>query len=124
MLQLVVSSPRRTISLKTRQITNPSPSNNFIIGLITPPLVQNTEWGAYLFFAIFCVLSGIWAFFFVRETNGKTLEEMDGVFGDSASAEDEERRRRIEDILRIRDGDADSRAEGEVGVLQGDKEAE
>ncbi|OBT53143.1 hypothetical protein VE04_08078 [Pseudogymnoascus sp. 24MN13] len=99
--------------------------NNFIIGLITPPLVQNTEWGAYLFFAIFCVLSGIWAFFFVRETNGKTLEEVDGVFGDSASDEEADSvRSRIEDILRIRDGDADSRAEGEVGVLQGDKEAE
>ncbi|KAL5346927.1 hypothetical protein ACLOAV_008070 [Pseudogymnoascus australis] len=98
--------------------------NNFIIGLITPPLVQNTAWGAYLFFAIFCVLSGVWAFLFVRETNGKTLEEMDGVFGDSASAEDEERRRRIEDLLLIRDRDADSRADGKVGVLHGGKEAE
>lgn len=84
--------------------------------------MQNTGWGAYLFFAIFCVLSGIWAFFFVRETNGKTLEEMDDVFGDSASAEDEERRRRIEDLLLIRDGVTDSK--GEVGVLHGGKEAE
>lgn len=70
------------------------------------------------------MLSGVWAFLFVRETNGKTLEEMDGVFGDSASAEDEERRRRIEDLLLIRDRDADSRADGKVGVLHGGKEAE
>lgn len=87
-------------------------------------MVQNTAWGAYLFFAIFCVLSGIWAFLFVRETNGRTLEEMDGVFGDSASAEDEERRRRIEDLLFIRDGDADRRAEGEIGAIQMGKGAE
>lgn len=60
----------------------------------------------------------------MRETNGKTLEEMDGVFGDSASAEDEERRRRIEDLLFIRDRDASSRAEGEVELLPGGKEAE
>ena len=66
--------------------------------------MQNTGWGAYLFFAIFCVLSGIWAFLFVRETNGRTLEEMDSVFGDSASAEDEERRKRIEELLMRQNG--------------------
>ncbi|KAM0194115.1 hypothetical protein ACHAPC_001209 [Botrytis cinerea] len=31
--------------------------NNFIIGLITPPLVAYTNWGAYVFFAVFCALS-------------------------------------------------------------------
>lgn len=77
--------------------------NNFIIGLITPPLVQNTGWGAYLFFAIFCLLSGIWAFFFVRETNGRTLEEMDAVFGDTASVADEERKARITKLLERED---------------------
>ncbi|KAI9745197.1 MAG: hypothetical protein M1818_001475 [Claussenomyces sp. TS43310] len=73
--------------------------NNFIIGLITPPLVENTNWGAYVFFAVFCVFSGIWTWIFVRETNGRTLEEMDIVFGDLASVEDEARKRRIERSL-------------------------
>jgi len=34
--------------------------NNFIIGLITPPMVQNTGFGAYVFFAVFCLLSLVW----------------------------------------------------------------
>ncbi|EME77963.1 uncharacterized protein MYCFIDRAFT_144953 [Pseudocercospora fijiensis CIRAD86] len=70
--------------------------NNFIIGLITPPLVQNTGYGAYVFFAVFCLLSGVWTFFFVPETNGKSLEDMDRVFKDISSEAEEHRRERIE----------------------------
>lgn len=70
--------------------------NNFIIGLITPPLVQNTGYGAYAFFAVFCLLSLVWTFFFVPETNGRSLEQMDHVFKDFSNEEDEARRLRIE----------------------------
>ncbi|KAI9722624.1 MAG: hypothetical protein M1812_001555 [Candelaria pacifica] len=70
--------------------------NNFIIGLITPPLVQNTGFGAYTFFAVFCLLSLVWTYFFVPETNGRTLEQMDHVFKDISSEVEEARRRRIE----------------------------
>ncbi|KAI9835851.1 MAG: hypothetical protein M1819_001749 [Sarea resinae] len=70
--------------------------NNFIIGLITPPLVQNTGFGAYVFFAAFCLISLVWTFFFVPETNGRTLEQMDHVFKDISSEEEELRRQRIE----------------------------
>lgn len=70
--------------------------NNFIIGLITPPLVQNTGFGAYTFFAVFCILGFVWTFFFVPETNGRTLEQMDHVFKDRSSAAEEARRLRIE----------------------------
>ncbi|KAI8652179.1 MFS domain-containing protein [Fusarium keratoplasticum] len=62
--------------------------NNFIIGLITPPLVQKTGFGAYIFFAVFCLLSLVWVWFCVPETNGKTLEEMDEVFNDRSGVED------------------------------------
>ena len=70
--------------------------NNFIIGLITPPLVQNTGFGAYTFFAVFCLLSFIWTFYFVPETRGRTLEAMDHVFKDIVSEEEERRRKNIE----------------------------
>ncbi|KAI9792005.1 MAG: hypothetical protein M1833_001289 [Piccolia ochrophora] len=70
--------------------------NNFIIGLITPPLVQNTGFGAYVFFAVFCMLSFVWTYFFVPETKGRTLEQMDHVFKDSSNEQEEARRRRIE----------------------------
>lgn len=70
--------------------------NNFIIGLITPPLVQNTQFGAYVFFAVFCLLALIWTYFFVPETTGRTLEQMDHVFKDVGSEQEKQRRVRIE----------------------------
>ncbi|KAF2237453.1 putative MFS monosaccharide transporter [Viridothelium virens] len=73
--------------------------NNFIIGLITPPLVENTGYGAYVFFAVFCLLSLVWTYFFVPETNGRTLEQMDHVFKDVSSSADEERRQRAEERI-------------------------
>ncbi|KAM0466470.1 hypothetical protein ACHAP7_012211 [Fusarium lateritium] len=62
--------------------------NNFIIGLITPPLVQATGFGAYVFFAVFGLLSFAFVWFYVPETQGKTLEEMDTVFNDHSGAND------------------------------------
>ena len=73
--------------------------NNFIIGLITPPLVLNTGFGAYTFFAVFCLLSLVWTLAFVPETSGKTLEAMDHVFKDIANEEEEARRNAIESGL-------------------------
>ncbi|KAJ5585485.1 Major facilitator superfamily domain general substrate transporter [Penicillium hispanicum] len=70
--------------------------NNFIIGLITPPLVQDTGYGAYVFFAVFCVLAGVWTYFFVPETKGRTLEQMDHVFKDNSNEHERARRRAIE----------------------------
>ena len=64
-------------------------------GLITPPLVQNTGFGAYVFFAVFCFLSLVWTFYFVPETSGKTLEQMDEVFKDHSSVEEVERKNRL-----------------------------
>ncbi|KAH9220755.1 general substrate transporter [Leptodontidium sp. 2 PMI_412] len=69
--------------------------NNFIIGLVTPPLVQNTGFGAYVFFAVFCLGSFAWTYIFVPETNGKTLEQMDEVFKDRGNAEDVEKKEAI-----------------------------
>ncbi|KAL3296071.1 MFS monosaccharide transporter [Colletotrichum asianum] len=68
---------------------------NFIIGLITPPLIKGTGFGTYVFFATFCLGSLIWTYFCVPETNGRTLEEMDEVFHDRMGASDIERKNRI-----------------------------
>ena len=79
--------------------------NNFIIGLITPPMVENTGYGAYVFFGVFCLLSLSWVWFFVPETRGRTLEQMDHVFKDTTSEEEEARRVQIElEIAREREG--------------------
>ncbi|KZF24347.1 putative MFS monosaccharide transporter [Xylona heveae TC161] len=70
--------------------------NNFIIGLVTPQLIQHTNYGTYIFFAVFCLLSGVFTYFYVPETNGRTLEQMDHVFKDLGNEEEEARRQRIE----------------------------
>ncbi|KAI9716724.1 MAG: hypothetical protein M1828_007586 [Chrysothrix sp. TS-e1954] len=76
--------------------------SNFIIGLITPPLVENTGWGAYTFFAVFCLISLVWTYMFIRETRGRTLEQMDHVFGDRNTEVDTERRRIVEQDFLVR----------------------
>lgn len=63
---------------------------NFIIGVIVPTMIEDAGFGTYVFFAIMCVLASIWAFFLVPETKGKTLEEMDDVFGDNTAHEERE----------------------------------
>jgi hypothetical protein len=70
-------------------------------GLITPPLVQNTGFGAYVFFAVFSLLAFFWAYFCVPETSGKTLEQMDEVFKDRGNAVDVAKKNQIlADVLR------------------------
>lgn len=62
---------------------------NFIVGVITPPMINDIGFGTYVFYGTFCYIGAVWAFLLVPETKGKTLEQMDAVFGDH-SAEDEQ----------------------------------
>ena len=38
-------------------------------------------WGTYIFFAGFLAVGILWVWFFLPETKGATLEEMDRIFG-------------------------------------------
>ncbi|PYI12529.1 quinate permease [Aspergillus sclerotiicarbonarius CBS 121057] len=62
--------------------------NNFIIAFIMPPMLSSISWGTYIFFCVWCALGGLFILFFFPETKGKTLEEMDLVFGSTTSSED------------------------------------
>ncbi|KAI0476157.1 general substrate transporter [Xylariaceae sp. FL0804] len=62
--------------------------SNFVVGTVTPSMIAQLGYGTYIFFAVFCALAGLWAFFLVPETNGRTLEQMDAVFGDTSGAEE------------------------------------
>ncbi|KAK9413420.1 putative Major facilitator superfamily (MFS) profile domain-containing protein [Seiridium unicorne] len=64
---------------------------NFIIGLVTPDMLDKIGWGTYIFFAAFCLIALIFTYFFVPETKDKSLEDMDVVFGDSAAHEEKMR---------------------------------
>ena len=53
---------------------------SFTIARSTPYMISDLGYGAFFFFGAVLVLMGVWAFFFVPETKGVTLEEMDALF--------------------------------------------
>lgn len=63
---------------------------NFTVGVATPPMLESIGFGTYVFFAVFCGLAGVWAVLLVPETMGRTLEQMDEVFGDMSGQEEME----------------------------------
>jgi hypothetical protein len=63
---------------------------NFTVGVATPPMLESIGFGMYVFYGSMCFLASIWAYFLVPETMGKTLEQMDFVFGDNAAQEERE----------------------------------
>jgi MFS family permease len=55
--------------------------NNFAVAFMTPPMLDGLRWGTFIFFSACCLIGGLFVLFFLPETKGKTLEEMDFVFG-------------------------------------------
>jgi len=58
--------------------------NNFIVGQVTPNMITHLSYGTFIFFGLFSFLGGLFVLFFVPETKGYSLEEMDVVFGDTS----------------------------------------
>ncbi|KAI5244708.1 general substrate transporter [Aureobasidium subglaciale] len=77
--------------------------NNFIIAFITPPMLKSISWGTYIFFAAWLALGGAFIWFFIPETKGKTLEEMDAAFGSHSSVEDIEELARVQQEVGLTD---------------------
>ncbi|KAJ7285011.1 general substrate transporter [Mycena rebaudengoi] len=67
--------------------------NNFIVGQVTPTMLEHLGFGTFVFFGAFSLMGGLFIWFFVPETKGVTLEEMEEVFGSSKNmaAEDQAR---------------------------------
>ncbi|OAA66919.1 D-xylose-proton symporter [Niveomyces insectorum RCEF 264] len=72
---------------------------NFIIGLVTPDMLDTIKWGTYIFFAAFCLLALVFTYFFIPETRGKSLEDMDLVFNDTAAHEEKVRLHEIAEAM-------------------------
>ncbi|GKT46272.1 quinate permease [Colletotrichum spaethianum] len=53
---------------------------NFVFSQATPHAVQNLGWKTFLMFCIFNWTLVVFVWFFITETKGKSLEEMDAVF--------------------------------------------
>ncbi|KAL8930833.1 MAG: hypothetical protein Q9208_000374 [Pyrenodesmia sp. 3 TL-2023] len=54
---------------------------NFVVGQITPDLLEDIRYGTFIFFGVMTFLGAIFLWFYVPETKRLTLEEMDVVFG-------------------------------------------
>lgn len=53
---------------------------NFVITYVTPAAISNIGWRTFVMFGVFCFAMGAWVLGFVRETKGRSLEEMDVLF--------------------------------------------
>nr|QFR37124.1 MFS transporter [Cyberlindnera americana] len=80
--------------------------NNFIIGLVTPHMLETMKWGTYIFFAAVSLFSVFFVWVFLPETRKRTLEEMDEVFGDDKAFKDKQDYAHIKATLHL---DTDSR---------------
>jgi sugar porter (SP) family MFS transporter len=54
---------------------------NFVMSQITPHAIANIGWRTFLMFAIFNYAIIVYSYFVLKETTGKSLEEMEVVFG-------------------------------------------
>ena len=61
--------------------------SNFIVGQITPIMLQKITFGTFIFFGLLTFGGGAFVCFFVPETKRLTLEEMDVLFGSKGVAE-------------------------------------
>ncbi|KAF7516420.1 hypothetical protein G7054_g14162 [Neopestalotiopsis clavispora] len=60
--------------------------NNFIVGQVTPDMLQSIGYGTYVLFGLLTTLGAAFIWFFVPETKRLTLEEMDVIFGSEGTA--------------------------------------
>ncbi|KAK9452564.1 MFS glucose transporter mfs1 [Dipodascopsis uninucleata] len=69
--------------------------SNFIIGLVTPRMLESIRFGTFYFFFAFCVILFFWVIFFLPETKGVPIEDMDRIFGGNQAATDLDRMKRV-----------------------------
>ncbi|CAO2657234.1 Nn.00g033600.m01.CDS01 [Neocucurbitaria sp. VM-36] len=66
--------------------------NNFIVGQVTPDMLEHMKYGTYIFFGLLTFLGAAFIYFYFPETKGLSLEEMDILFGSVGTAEREKER--------------------------------
>ncbi|KAH8729033.1 quinate permease [Phaeosphaeriaceae sp. PMI808] len=96
--------------------------NNFIIGQITPTLLEKITFGTYILFGLLIILGAAFIWFFVPETKRLTLEEMDTIFGSEGTAlKDQERMQEINHEIGLAALTGDPRVSSEGIVLGSEK---
>ncbi|GLB37892.1 putative major facilitator superfamily, sugar transporter (TC 2.A.1.1) family protein [Lyophyllum shimeji] len=77
--------------------------NNFLIGLVTPIIMEFSASATFMTFAVACALAYFWSTYFIPETANVSLEEIDALFNAAAGREDAELKQQIEQDLGLRD---------------------
>ncbi|KAJ0345325.1 hypothetical protein COL154_011239 [Colletotrichum chrysophilum] len=54
---------------------------NFIVTRVTPQIIYGIGWKTFIIFAVFCLAMSTFTFFFMKETKGMSLEQVDVLFG-------------------------------------------
>ncbi|TRM64717.1 general substrate transporter [Schizophyllum amplum] len=67
--------------------------NNFIVGQVTPTMLENLGFGTFVFFGAFSLAGGLFILFLVPETKGISLEEMEAVMGNTSNLALEDQKR-------------------------------
>ncbi|RYP35992.1 hypothetical protein DL768_010957 [Monosporascus sp. mg162] len=63
---------------------------NFVFSQVTPHAVENLGWRTFVMFGVFNYALVVFVWFFIKETKGKSLEEMEALFAGNARASDVE----------------------------------
>jgi hypothetical protein len=54
---------------------------NFIVTKVTPAAINSIGWRTFIMFGCFCTAMGVFVLIFLKDTTGRSLEEMDILFG-------------------------------------------
>ncbi|OGE56523.1 hypothetical protein PENARI_c003G09143 [Penicillium arizonense] len=96
----IVTSEVFPLSMRAKGVSLGGSSNwlnNFAVGTATSPFLEKSNFGAFIFFGCITSIAVVYVIFLVPETKGRTLEEMDELFGTTGvAAADNERKVRIE----------------------------
>ncbi|KAJ5985702.1 hypothetical protein N7499_008007 [Penicillium canescens] len=96
----IVTSEVFPLSMRAKGVSLGGSSNwlnNFAVGTATSPFLEKSNFGAFIFFGCITSIAVVYVIFLVPETKGRTLEEMDELFGSTGmAAADNERKVRIE----------------------------
>jgi hypothetical protein len=58
--------------------------NNFAVAISTPDFVAAASYGAYIFLGLMCIIGAAYVYWGVPETAGRSLDEIDELFGDAS----------------------------------------
>ncbi|ETW83108.1 major facilitator superfamily [Heterobasidion irregulare TC 32-1] len=94
-----LSMRSKGVSLSTASVW----SNNFLVGLVTPGLMEISASGTFMVFACACFAAYLWSTYVVPETANISLEEIDAVFRSSVGQEDAQLKSQIERDLGLHD---------------------